>query len=94
MESKRYSSDIDREQFEQIKPILESARKRTKPRTIDLYDVFCGLLYITKTDCQWRQLPKDYPKWRPVHEYFLIWSHKPSPDQPSVLEQALKKSGE
>ena len=35
MESKRYPSDISREQFEQIKPILESARKRTKPRTVD-----------------------------------------------------------
>ena len=91
---KRYPSDISREQFEKIKPILESARKTTKPRTVDLYDVFCGLLYILKGGCQWRQLPKDCPKWRTVHEYFLIWSRKSSPDQPSILEQALKKSGQ
>ncbi|KAF3984552.1 MAG: IS5/IS1182 family transposase, partial [Methylococcales symbiont of Hymedesmia sp. n. MRB-2018] len=26
----RYPSDISREQFERIRPILESARKRTK----------------------------------------------------------------
>ena len=71
MEDKRYSSDISREQFEKIQPILESARKRTKPRTVDLYDVFCGVLYIVKTGCQWRQLPSEYPKWRTVHEYFL-----------------------
>lgn len=90
---KRYPSDISREQFELIKPILESARKKTKPRTVDLYDVFCGLLYILKGGCQWRQLPKEYPKWRTVHEYFLIWSRKPSPEQASVLELALKKSG-
>ena len=94
MEDKRYPSDISREQFEKIKPILESARKRTKPRTVDLYDVFCGVLYIVKTGCQWRQLPSEYPKWRTVHEYFLIWSRKPSSDQPSILERALKKSGE
>ena len=25
-------------------PTLESARRRTKPRTVDLYDVFCGVL--------------------------------------------------
>ena len=91
---KRYPSDISREKFEKIKPILESARKTTKPRTVDLYDVFCGLLYILKGGCQWRQLPKDCPKWRTVHEYFLIWSRKSSPDQPSILEQALKKSGQ
>jgi transposase len=68
------------------------ARKRTKPRTVDLYDVYCGILYILKGGCQWRQLSKDYPKWKTVHQYFLIWSHKPFPDQPSILEQVLKKS--
>ena len=29
-----------------IKPILESARKKTHPRSIDLYDVFCGCFYF------------------------------------------------
>ena len=33
---KNYPSDISREQFERIRPLLEQARKRTKPRTIDL----------------------------------------------------------
>ena len=23
---------------------MESARRRTKPRTVDLYDVFCGVI--------------------------------------------------
>ena len=39
---KKYPSDITREQFERIRPLLEQARKRTKPRTVDLYEVFCG----------------------------------------------------
>ena len=34
--------------------MLESARRRTKPRTVDLYDVFCGVLYVLKSGCQWR----------------------------------------
>ncbi|MDD7805178.1 MAG: IS5/IS1182 family transposase, partial [Endozoicomonas sp. (ex Botrylloides leachii)] len=42
----QYPSDITREQFEPILPILESARKKTKPRTIDLYEVFCAVLYL------------------------------------------------
>lgn len=88
-----YPSDISREQFEQIREILESARKKTKPRKVDLYEVFCGLLYMLKSGCLWRMLPKEYPKWRTVHEYFLIWGAKPACDQPSVLERALKKSG-
>ena len=33
-------SNISREQFARILPTLESVRRRTKPRTVDLYDVF------------------------------------------------------
>ena len=49
--SHSYPSDISREQFARILPDLESARRRTKPRTVDLYDVFCGVLYLLKSGC-------------------------------------------
>ena len=26
--------------------------------------------YITKTGCQWRQLPNDFPNWSTVHTFF------------------------
>jgi len=41
---KKYPSDISRKQFEQIRELLESARKKTRPRQVDLYDVFCAVL--------------------------------------------------
>jgi hypothetical protein len=87
---KTYPSDITREQFEKIRPMLESVRKKTKPRKIDLYDAFCGVLYILKSGCQWRMLPSDFPKWRSVHSYFEIWSEENDEEQ-SILEQILKK---
>lgn len=86
-----YPSDISREQYEAIGPLLESARKKTAPRKVDLYDVFCGVLYLLRTGCQWRALPRDFPKWRTVHAYFAIWSEPREGN--SLLEQALKKSG-
>ena len=46
---KRYPSDISREQFKKIKPILLTARKNTRPRKLDLYEVFCAVLYLLKT---------------------------------------------
>jgi hypothetical protein len=45
---KKYPSDISREQFEQIRELLESARKKTRPRQVDLYDVFCAAVLIEK----------------------------------------------
>ena len=87
---KNYPSDISREQFEIIRPLLESARKKTAPRTVKLYEVFCAVLYLLRSGCQWRMLPEEFPKWRTVHSYFAIWSE---PRQGgSLLEQALKKS--
>ena len=69
--------------------MLESARKQTRPRTVDLYDKFCAVLYLLRTGCQWRDLPTDFPKWRTVHTYFMIWSEIDD-DGKSLLERALK----
>ncbi len=41
-----YPSDISREQLAEIEPLLTNARKITAPRKLDLYDVFCAVLYI------------------------------------------------
>jgi transposase len=86
-----YPSDISREPFDPIRPLLESARKKTAPRKVDLYDVFCAVLYLLRTGGQWRALPSDFPKWRTVPSYFTLWS-EPG-ESGSLLERALKKSG-
>jgi transposase len=87
-----YPSDVSREQFEKVRVLLESARKKTKPRKIDLYEVFCSVLYVLKSDCQWRMLRSDFPKWGVVYSYFRKWNTKPSEDDLSLLEQALKNA--
>ncbi|MBW8461838.1 IS5 family transposase [Acidovorax sp.] len=86
----KYPSDVSPEKFELIRPLLESARKSTRPRSVDLYEVFCAVLYLLRTGCQWRALPSDFPKWRTVHAYFAIWSEPR--EGGSLLEQALKKN--
>ena len=86
----KYGSDVSREQFEIIREDLEKAKKSTKPRKVDLYDVFCAVLYILKTGCQWRNLPKDFPNWKLVYYYFTIWK-KPKESGKSLLEEILKK---
>ena len=88
---KQYPSDISREQFEIILPLLEGVRKKTKPRKLDLYEVFCAALYVLTTGCQWRALPNDFPKWRTVHDYFSIWSEKQREKEETLLEEILKK---
>jgi transposase len=88
----KYASDISRKKFAEIEPLLQGVRRRTKPTTVDLYEVFCALLYVLRTGCQWRFLPSEFPKWQTVYSYYAKWS-KPDQDGVSVLERALKKSG-
>ena len=89
---KSYPSDISREKFAEIEPLLRSVRRRTKPTSVDLYEVFCAVLYVLRTGCQWRFLSDEWPKWQTVYSYFSKWS-QPDQDAMSVLERALKKSG-
>jgi len=87
---KRYPSDISREQFKKIEPLLTSIRKKTRPREVDLYDVFCAVLYVLKSGCQWRMLPSDFPNWQNIYAYFRLWKHNEE-NETSLLEQILKK---
>ncbi|PHM53108.1 transposase [Xenorhabdus hominickii] len=75
----------------EIEPLLLSNRKRTRPRKVDVYEVFCALLYLLKSGCQWDMLPSNFPSKSTVYYYFKLWKEKPSETEPSLLEQALKK---
>ena len=89
--SHHYQSDISRQQFDLIRQDLEASRKRTHPKHIDPYDIFCAMLYVLKNGCTWRNLPADYPKWSTVYYYWMSWSKVPTPDKPALLTQVLKK---
>jgi transposase len=87
-----YPSDITREQFEVIREDLERAKKRTKPREIDLYSVFCAITYIIKGGIQWRMLPSDFPKMGIVRYYYDVWSTEIE-EGVTTLDVVLKKIG-
>ena len=49
MARQTFPSDVPREQFETVREMLEAARRKTRPRKHDLYDVFCAVLYFLHT---------------------------------------------
>jgi transposase len=85
-----YPSDISREQFELIRSHLESAKKVTKPRIYDLYDIFCAVLYVLREGCRWRSLPHDFPKWQNCYKHYAIWKQR-GEDGMSIFDKALKE---
>jgi len=85
-----YPSDITREQYEEIRETLESAKKTTRPRKVDLYDVFCAVLYRLREGCRWRSLPHDFPAWKLCYYYYNIWRTR-TEDGESVLDLVLRE---
>lgn len=90
MSQKKYPSSVTRKQFDLIRDILESNKKKTKPRKVDLYDVFNGILYLLKAGCQWDMLPSEFPDHKLCHYYFTEWK-KEKNNEGSVLDRSLKK---
>ena len=87
-----FASDVARDDFEKVRPMLEAARRRTRPRKHDLFEVFCAVLYFISSGAAWRSLPGEFPPWRTVHEYFTQWTTTRG-GQTSLLEQALRELG-
>ena len=47
---------------------------RGRPRKWELWLIVNAILYVTRTGCQWRMLPKDLPPWQTVYGYFWRWT--------------------
>ena len=68
-----YSTDLTDEQWALIAPHLPLPRPGGRPRRTDLRAVVNGILYLLRTGCQWRLLPRDFPPWGTVWSYFRQW---------------------
>lgn len=76
---RKYPGELSDRQWEKLKYILPKARKQQGQRgrnPIELRLVLNAVLYVIKSGCSWRMLPKDYPCWQTVYGYFNEWSKK------------------
>lgn len=73
MSKKPYPTDTTDAQWEIIKPLIPPQKGRGRPREVDLRRVVDGIFYISRSGCQWRMLPHDFPPWETVYYYFNKW---------------------
>lgn len=45
-------------------------------RPLPLGQVLNGVLYVTKTGCQWRQLSPSFGLWSTIYGYFNRWAQE------------------
>jgi putative transposase len=68
-----YPSDTTDQEWECIAPHVAQKHGPGRKRTVDIREVINALCYMTKTGCQWRMLPHDFPPWYHVAYYFYKW---------------------
>jgi putative transposase len=70
-----YASDLTNRQWQVIRQLLPKPAKRGR-RPICRRRVINAILYVTRTGCQWRMLPRTFPNWNTVYGVFWRWRNE------------------
>jgi putative transposase len=73
MNTKGYPTDTTDAQWKIIEANIPIQTGRGRPRTVDLRRVIDAIFYISRSGCQYRMLPRDFPPWNTVYYYFDKW---------------------
>ena len=65
----RYPSDLTDEEWALVEPLIPPAKRGWRRRWVVVREVMNGVMYVLRTGCQWRYLPKDLPPKSTVHDY-------------------------
>lgn len=73
MNTKGYPTDTTSAQWEIIRGAILPQQGRGRPRTVELRRIVDAIFYISRSGCQYRLLPNDFPPWQTVYYYFDKW---------------------
>lgn len=72
--AKRYASDCTDAEWELIASFTVKPAGAGRKRRVDMREIINAIFYRTKTGCQWRMLPSDFPSWQLVWYYYHLWT--------------------
>src|SRR5271154_5702696 len=87
MQIQQFPSDLTDAQWTLVEPFIP-VYPGGRPRKTSMRDVVDAILYILRTGCQWRYLPKDFPPKSTVWRYFDEWRHNGTLDD---IHDTLRK---
>jgi len=69
----RYPTDLTDKQWNLIKDLVPAIKPGGRPELHSRREIVNAILYLTRTGCAWRMLPKDMSPWQTVYMYFATW---------------------
>ena len=73
MESRRYPTDLSDKEWHCIGPHLPEPTGQGRPRLHGLRAILDAVFYVLKSGCPWRLLPREFPPWKTVYDWFRRW---------------------
>ena len=73
MNTKGYPSDTTDAQWKLIEAAIPIQTGRGRPRIVELRRIIDAIFYISRSGCQLRMLPREFPPWNTVYYYFDKW---------------------
>ncbi len=67
-----YDTDLSDEQWEVVRPLVEATTGRKA--SVNRRQIVNAILYVARSGCQWRLLPKDFPNWSTVYSCYHRWA--------------------
>lgn len=69
------NTDLTDAEWALVADLFERRGGRGAPSTHDKRVLVNACMYIVRTGCAWRLLPKSFPPWRAVYKAFRGWAH-------------------
>ena len=67
----RYPSDMTDGEWARLEPLIPAAKPGGRPRTTNMREAINAILYLLRTGCPWRYLPRDgFPPRSTVYNIF------------------------
>jgi len=70
--SQTYPTDLKYTEWQLLADFFP-ANHMGRPRKWEMWQIINAILYVVRTGCQWRMMPKDLPPWQTVYGYFRRW---------------------
>lgn len=68
-------TDLTEKEWRRIAPLLPRPKRRGRPRADDR-KTLNGILYVLKTGCRWKDMPRDYGAYSTCHQRLVDWQRQ------------------
>jgi putative transposase len=72
-EQTNYPTDLSDDQWQILRKLLPQPSRQGAPQRVCRRAIVNAILYVLRSGCAWRLLPREFPKWKTVYGIFRNW---------------------